>query len=115
MVLISLVSLIKAKRKYSDALRCRLESSSNFDRIINLAEMFMIMFLVSHTFSLLLFSSSFIGDSQVTWTSSIKIDFAEWHIQYLYSLYWATTIMVTVGFGDITPQNQYEVFLIVII
>lgn len=28
-----------------------------------------------------------------------------WNVKYFYALYWATTITVTVGYGDITVNN----------
>lgn len=34
-----------------------------------------------------------------------------WTTHYIYSLYWAVTTIVTVGYGDITPQNEYEVLV----
>lgn len=32
----------------------------------------------------------------------------EWTIQYMSAFYWATVTVMTVGYGDITPQNNLE-------
>jgi potassium voltage-gated channel Eag-related subfamily H protein 1/potassium voltage-gated channel Eag-related subfamily H protein 5 len=37
-----------------------------------------------------------------------------WYVQYIYSLYWASTTMLGVGYGDIYPRNVNEVTFTII-
>ena len=52
---------------------------------------------------LLYLSSKFIPER--SWVSHIGIQDSSWGVKYIYSLYWSVTTIVTVGYGDITPQN----------
>jgi Ion channel len=46
----------------------------------------------------------------LTWLSTAGVDLEKDSLQsqYIQSLYFSITIMATIGFGDITPQNGYE-------
>jgi hypothetical protein len=43
-----------------------------------------------------------------SWIRRAVLEDAEASMQYITSVYWAFTTMVTVGYGDITPANTDE-------
>ena len=53
-----------------------------------------------------------------TWMNYLKIQNEGWSTRYVSSLYFSIVTMVTVGYGDITPQNPLEktfaIFMIVL-
>ena len=51
------------------------------------------------------------GDN-LTWLDYSQLKSSHWTIRYIYSLYWAISIMATIGFGEkISPQNNLECIL----
>lgn len=48
----------------------------------------------------------------ITWVEHSELPYTSESDLYLYGWYWGSTILTTVGFGDITPGNKYEAMLV---
>jgi hypothetical protein len=45
----------------------------------------------------------------------ISMEDTNWDTRYIYTLYFACTTMLTVGYGDILPTNKAEIITIMVI
>ncbi len=63
---------------------------------------------------MILFSASKLNP-QKNWASAIGIDGEEPFAKYVYSFYFASTTMLTIGYGDITPKSAPEIIVTVLI
>ena len=52
------------------------------------------------------------SDGRANWTLGIATFDSSWAYRYVFSLYFACTTMFTVGYGDITPQNPWEILAV---
>ena len=44
----------------------------------------------------------------------MEIQDTKWTTKYIYSLYFSSSTLLTVGYGDVTPTNVYEILMILV-
>jgi len=82
--------------------------------ILALGKMIFRMLFVSHIFACFWFFVGSVSDPRNNWIIKANLQDAQWTSQYLRSFYFIIVTVNTVGFGDITPINDWEVLTIII-
>ena len=81
--------------------------------LLDLFNLLFFSFFILHVFACLWYLLAIIYEENVssqTWLNKTTglMDEKD-YVKYLYSLYWATVTIMTVGYGDISAVNKYEV------
>jgi hypothetical protein len=69
------------------------------------AKVFLVNFCIAHIIALLLAAMASLNSNE-NWMTVKGIANASWLEKYIWSYYWASNIMLTVGFGDIVASNS---------
>jgi hypothetical protein len=80
----------------------------------SLVKVFLFNFCFAHMLAIILIGMSTINN-ETNWIKSKNLSFSPWYEKYIWSYYWGTTIMLTIGFGDLTPVCYKEALCMIFI
>lgn len=87
--------------------------NENYYNIFSLFILLIRIFIVSHIAACVWFSlSELSNDGWIKHTENL--DLTNWYSKYLYSFYFVIITLNTIGYGDITPINEYEIVFCII-
>lgn len=81
-----------------------------FQNILSLIQIAFISLLFTHIIGCFWHFIAEIQFPDQTWLTYKGLEYSHWLNRYLYSIYWSSVTIMTVGYGDIVPQNDLEVF-----
>ena len=106
-------------KKYNQRLKTfkefLIQEQEEMESWFSISVLYLRTFFMSHLLACLWYLiGNFNYQSKNTWITYYNFQNIDWESKYLNSLYWSMVTMVSVGYGDIVPQNNIEkVFCII--
>ena len=89
-----------------------LQFTQNTQAIIDLIKLIILIVFLAHLCGCAFFELSILQieylSEQNTWMHAYELINKDWKTQYINSIYFAVVTMITVGYGDVSPQNNIE-------
>ena len=104
LILAKIPRFFSASRNVSNYLKLEYK----YQEVIDMLKLITYSLFMAHILACLWYMCSSINPTK-NWIINYGIQEENNKIKYIYSLYWTIVTIMTVGYGDITPQNEYEV------
>jgi hypothetical protein len=113
---LSLVFVLKVKDILStlEKMEENFYQNDNIEPVLALGKLITKIVFLTHLIACIWYRIGSDETKLETWIRKINIQEKSWTAKYIYSLYWSLTTTATVGYGDITPQNEIEVVITMI-
>lgn len=85
-----------------------IQEKESFENFFSISCLYLKILLIAHVFACFWYLIGTYPPEKKSWLTVYGLESSSWDHQYLNSLYWSLVTMVTVGYGDITPQNNLE-------
>ena len=87
-----------------------ISSNGQHDYVLSIFRLLYILLSIAHLNACLWHAVAYFNPdpSMSTWLTQNNLNAEYWDIKYSYSIYWAVSLMVTIGYGEGSPQNKFE-------
>ena len=88
-------------------------SHGRHDNILKIFRLIFVIFFITHINACIWHGAAyFFPDKDViTWLAESNLKEEYWLIKYLHSFFWAISMMATITYNKISPQNNFELFV----
>ena len=95
-------------------LQQELFTATHYESYWKICKVFTLNLIVGHIIACILISIAQINPSD-NWMMIKQINRTQWYEQYIWSYYFGTTIILTIGFGDLHANTSLEALFIIFI